>query len=68
MNINEKHLWFFFFFWLMGCRESQDRVSLYSLVDQAGLELRDPPTSDSSAETKGMRHHTHINTFNIDER
>jgi hypothetical protein len=51
-------VWFLFLFvWLVGwgfCLVSQDRVSLYSpgcpgthFVDQAGLELRNPPASAS---------------------
>ena len=32
-------------------------------VDQAGLELRNPPASTSSAGIKGMRHHAQLQKF-----
>jgi hypothetical protein len=45
---------FWFWFWFFGFLVFQDRVSLYSpgcpgthFVDQAGLELRNPPASAS---------------------
>jgi hypothetical protein len=55
---------FFFFFWLV----FRDRVSLFSpgcpgthFVDQAGLELRNPPASEfPSAGTKGVHHHAQL--------
>jgi hypothetical protein len=56
-------LFFFFFFFFLVFR---DRVSLYSpgcpgthAVDQAGLELRNPPACLclSSAGIKGVHHH-----------
>jgi hypothetical protein len=48
-GVKEQGFFFFFFFWFF-----RDRVSLYSAdwpgthsVDQAGLELRNPPASAS---------------------
>jgi hypothetical protein len=38
---------FWFGFW--------DRVSLYSSVDQAGLELRNPPASTSASQVLGLK-------------
>ena len=64
-NLNEdtqtNHIFYLFIFLVF-----RDRVSLYSpgcpgthFVDQAGLELRNPPASASlSSGIKGVRHYT----------
>jgi hypothetical protein len=61
--ISPEQFFFFFFFLFV----FPDRVSLCSpgcpgthSVDQAGLELRNPPASASECGIKGVRHHARL--------